>query len=372
MAHDLQLGAGPAEVRATAAGATDIDRARDAARRVRCCIGARRNQRGGHGIGQLRRFQLFADFGADAHQVRPCGLRVALAERQLHAHLDLVGHGDAAPPRVQPDDVAHDHVAAEVAGAAHRIAAIGVGPVHQPHQRGANGGQCFVRLVQRHPEIAQQHVERRFAIDLGHYIAVGAADAAQPGHRLATLCYARHQRDAGAERDAAQTPAEDPARGALAADVAVAAHRKLDRTGAAGREAAEQVTGGGAGRHFLDQLGQVFGGAVGVHQGGTGFKTRVQRRHAGEHAVLVGGQFAQHHGHRRLVEIFDVVGRQPDAHGAGPISDAGQLGAQMVQDLLRGAGVMVGDVEQRQRRDAGITVQGHLGAQLRQHQASGH
>ncbi len=50
------------------------------------------------------------------------GLHVALAERQAHALARHAGNGHATAGRVQADDVAHDHVAAEIAGAPDRVA----------------------------------------------------------------------------------------------------------------------------------------------------------------------------------------------------------------------------------------------------------
>jgi hypothetical protein len=76
----------------------------------------------------------------------------------------------------------------------------------------------------------------------------------------------------------------------MALDGAVAADRKLHRGGAAGRQAAEQVAGVGARGHFVDQLGDVGRAGVGMDQRGVGLEAQAQRRHAGEHAVLVGGR----------------------------------------------------------------------------------
>ena len=78
----------------------------------------RRGQRGG-GFGDFLGLQLFADFGADAHQVGPRGLGVALAEGDALADLRLFGNRHAAPAGVDADDVAHQHVGAKVAAAVH-------------------------------------------------------------------------------------------------------------------------------------------------------------------------------------------------------------------------------------------------------------
>ena len=134
---------------------------------------------------------------------------------------------------------------------------------------------------------------------------------------------------------------------------------------------------GGAFGHFGHQFGDVGGLAIGMHQGGLGDEPvgplhRRQRRHATEHAVLVGGQVAQHDRERRLIKIFHLVGGNADAHGARPVVHFGQLGAQVVQNVLSVAGVVVGDVEQPERGLGCVIGQGHLGAQLRQHQRGGH
>ena len=97
-----------------------------------------------------------------------------------------------------------------------------------------------------------------------------------------------------------------------------------------------------------------------------------QGRYARKHTVLVVWQLAEHHAKRGLVKILDVVRCNAHADGAAPVRDLGQLGAQVVQDVLGVARIAVGDVQQAQRRGAGIAGQGHHGAQLRQHQGGGH
>ena len=83
-------------------------------------------------------------------------------------------------------------------------------------------------------------------------------------------------------------------------------------------------------------------------------------------------QITQHHGQGGLVEILDVVRSNPDANRATPVGDLRQLGCQVIKNVLCMGGVVVRDVEQAQRWRGGITRQRHVGAQLRQHQASGH
>ena len=109
-----------------------------------------------------------------------------------------------------------------------------------------------------------------------------------------------------------------------------------------------------------------------MHQRGMGFETQIERRNTREHAVLVAWQFTQHDGHGGLVKVLHVVGRNAYANGAGPVGDSGQFTTQVVQYFLRGAGVVVGHVQQGQGRRPGVALQGHLGAQLRQHQPRRH
>ncbi|MNS94042.1 hypothetical protein D3C72_1282450 [compost metagenome] len=321
-------------------------------------------------------FELFADLGADAHQVGARRLRVAAAETQPHAGLGVVGNGDAAPRRVEADDVAHQHVGAQVAGAADAVAA----RVGQADQRVAHGVDGFLRPVERHLQVGQQHVERWLAVERQQQVAVGLGDLALAraagAQRLAALRDARHQPHALAEHHARQAAREHATRRTVAADVAVAADRELQRPAAAGREPAEQVAGVGAARHLADELAQVGRGRVGVHERGVRLEAAhfgaAQRRHAREHAVLVAGQRAQHQAQAGLVEVLGVVGRHADADGARPVGDLGQFGAQVIEDLLRLGRVVVGDVEQPERRVRRVIGQRHLRAQLGQHKAGGH
>ena len=114
----------------------------------------------------------------------------------------------------------------------------------------------------------------------------------------------------------------------------------------------------------MNELGQLRAGGVGVHQGGVSLKAQAQRRDTRKHPVLVGRQFAQHHGQRRLIKILHIVGGNAHTHGARPVGDLGQLATQVGQNLLGLWRVMVGDVEQGQRGCVGIAVQRHLRTQL--------
>ena len=160
-------------------------------------------------------------------------MHIALAERQLHAGLHLLGYGHTLARRVQPDDVAHHHIAAKVAGAAHGVAAHPIGRMHQPGQRGAHHGQRLALLVQRHLQVAQQHLQRRFTIQLQRHVAIGLGDGVHRCHRQAALRNTRHQRHPFAKRHTRQTAAKHPTGRAMALDVAVAAHRKLHGVAAA-------------------------------------------------------------------------------------------------------------------------------------------
>ncbi len=162
----------------------------------------------------------------------------------------------------------------------------------------------------------------------------------------------------------------------MALDVAIAAHCELQGAMTAGREAAEQIPRGGAGRHFSDQFGHVGRARIRMDEGRVGLEPHTvanrQRSHARENAVLVGRQFAEHDGQRRLVEVLDVRRRNTHADSAGPVRDLRQLGAEMIEDFLGVAGVVVRDVEEPQRWTAGVVVQGDLRAKLREDQPRRH
>ena len=108
----------------------------------------------------LFRFELFSDLGADAHQVRASSLRVAPAERESHASFGLVGDGDATARRIESDDVAHQHVGAEIAGTPDAVASSD----READQRIAHGLDGFLWPFQRHLQVGQQHVECRLAV----------------------------------------------------------------------------------------------------------------------------------------------------------------------------------------------------------------
>ena len=214
-------------MRAATAGAAHVHGARNTPRGVRRRRQSGIAQPGGHVGADFLGLQLFADLGADAPQVGTGGLGVALAEGQLHAHFGVVGHGHGLAGGVQADDVAHHYVVAEVAGAAHGVTGLAIGRVHQADQGGAHGGQGVLGLVQRHLQVAQQHVECGLAVELQQHVAVHRGDGVHRRHRQAALGDARYQLHVRGECHARQAAAEHAAGSPMALDVAVAAHREL-------------------------------------------------------------------------------------------------------------------------------------------------
>ena len=89
-AHDLQFGTGSAEMRATAPGTAHVDRASDAARRMRRRLDLGRRQRRSRFYRQFFGLQFFADLGAGTDQIGLGGLGIALAKSQLHTHFQMV------------------------------------------------------------------------------------------------------------------------------------------------------------------------------------------------------------------------------------------------------------------------------------------
>lgn len=135
----------------------------------------------------------------------------------------------------------------------------------QAHQGTAQLGQGVGQLVERNIQLAQQHVERRFTVELQHQIAVDFRDRALAPHRLRALGHARNQVHVGPKGHAAQSADEHAAGRALALQMARAAGGELHVLKAAGRETAEHITRRRSLRHFSDQLGQLGRAPVGVH-----------------------------------------------------------------------------------------------------------
>ena len=93
-------------------------------------------------------------------------------------------------------------------------------------------------------------------------------------HRFTALGDARHQCDFRPESHPTQPAAEYTFSHTLTAEVAISRQRKLHTFASAAGQAAKQVAGLGAARHFGQQVWQVGGSAVGVYQGGVGFKAQ--------------------------------------------------------------------------------------------------
>ena len=86
-----------------------------------------------------RAVERVADLGADAHQVAPRGLHVALAERQPHAGLNLLGQGHRALDDVlELADVAGEVVLLEAGGGGRGPPAGPAGPKAGPASVGGN------------------------------------------------------------------------------------------------------------------------------------------------------------------------------------------------------------------------------------------
>jgi hypothetical protein len=210
----------------------------------------------------LLRLQLLADLRADAHQVGAGGLRVAAAEAQPHPGLGVVGDRHAATRRVEADDVAHPDVGAQIAGAPNAVAA----GLDQADQGGADRIDRLLGGIERDPQIGQQDVERRLAIERQQQVAVGLGDLALARDRLAALRHARDQPHALAEHHARQAAREHAADCPMAADVAVATDRELQRADPPRGQAAEQIAGVGALSHLGDQLAEFRRPRIGMDQ----------------------------------------------------------------------------------------------------------
>ena len=171
--------------------------------------------------------------------------------------------------------MAHAHLVAELlpqtplrrCRIGHPVARIG-----QPHQPATQGLDQRLRPVQRQPQFAQQHVERRFTVQPQQQVAIDLGDHTLPVNGLRTLRDPRDQRHVGPESHAAEPAVEDATGHTLPAQVAAAAQRELHALGPAAAQAAEHLTRIGAIRHLVDQFAEVGRGRVGVHQRGVGDK----------------------------------------------------------------------------------------------------
>ena len=251
----------------------------------------------------------------------------------------------------------------------------------QAHQSGTYFGNGRLLVGQADFQIAFQHMQRRFVVQSQHHIVVSAGDGVHLGHRQAALRDARHHGHLGIKGHTAQATMEHAGGFALARHVAITTLRKLHHVCSAGRQATKHITTGGALGQLGNQLGHIGRIGIGVQQRRMRHKTAAsraararlrQRGYAAEHAVVFGRDVAQHHAQCGLVKVLHVVSRNAHAHRTRPIGYLGQLGTQVRQDVLRMRCVMVGDVEQPKVRRICIFGQGHVRAQLRQHQACGH
>ena len=307
-------------MRPATSSATHVDRADDVApRELRRRIGVRTAHR------QLFRFQLLADFSADPDQVGPRRDRIAPAERQAHAGLDLFADRDAFTRGVQPDDVAHPGVDTELPGTADQFQRATVAGVEHADERPAHRLECLLRSFQAHPGFSEQGLQGRFSIELEHHVVIRLGHRMDPAQRLAALGDPRLQLHALTESNARKAAAKNTAGATLAADVAVASNGELHCGIATGGQAAEQVSGGRAVGHFGHQLGDIGCLCICVQQGRMGFETtggeRSQGRDTRKDPVLIGRQFAQHDAERGFVQIFRVVDRDAHTDGARPIGD---------------------------------------------------
>ena len=186
-------------------------------------------------------------------------------------------------------------------------------------------------------QVAQQAAQRRLAVQRQHAVALGRGDLAHRPDRLAALGHARQQRHVLREGHARQ-----PALPHAVGDVAQAVARR--------GQAAEQVAGGRALAHLQQQVGQVGGARVGMHQRAEGVDAR-QRPRTGEDLEALARQLGQHQHQRRLVEVLHAAGRHAHAHAADP-GDARPALAQRGQQAVGLRRVVIGEVDEAQRRFA--------------------
>jgi hypothetical protein len=164
------------------------------------------------------------------------------------------------------------------------------------------------------------------------------------------------------ETSAIEGHARQAARECIASDVQPA---RLPR-----REAAEQVAGGGARAHVVDQIGQVGGAWVGMHLRRVGGEAG-ERPRAGEEAKALARQVGEHQRQRRLVEVLDAAGGDAHTARADPL-DAGPALLQLGDQRLRLRGQCFGEVDPAERRRRGVAGRAPLRLDLRRGQRQRH
>jgi hypothetical protein len=246
MLDDLQLGRRAAEVRPAAAGAADVD---GAATRCAAATGASPPAVTGTAMPASSSSRISA-------QMRTRSRRAACTSRGRRPGAwpgsTRSARATAWRPGSSPIEVAHAHVGAEAAAAVQRRVA-GVGP-GRPACRAGAAARAVVGQVGFSPRSAAAAAApaRRPA---SRPRSPPAGDGARGADRLAALRDARDQGHAGPKA----TPDRPPCQHAVGDGAGDAARRG---------QAAEQVAAGGACAQLGDQLGEVGGGRVGMHQRG--------------------------------------------------------------------------------------------------------
>ena len=105
----------------------------------------------------------------------------------LLAVFDHIGHRHGLGAGVDAHEVAHAGVGAELAATRQAL----VARIAQAGQRGAQHRQGLARLVQRDVQLAQQHVQGRFAVQRQHDVVFRAGDAVARADGLTALGDAR-------------------------------------------------------------------------------------------------------------------------------------------------------------------------------------
>ena len=108
-------------------------------------------------------------------------------------------------------------------------------------------------------QVAQQAIQRGFAVECEHQVVFGFGDGARFGNRLTALRDARQHALVFSKRDARQAALEHAVGNVQAAR-------------AAGRQAAKQVAAARALTHLLHQFAEIYGLRIGVHLRAGGFE----------------------------------------------------------------------------------------------------